>query len=105
MTTALDAGSAGALTFRGFRKHNIERAQTRLFALLNISAMGIPSPDIGELEYRRWADVDLAVESGLANQPYVKGIKARLGRHILGESDDVEVLKRAVEAAEASAAS
>ena len=100
VTTALDAGSAGALTFRGFRKHNIERAQTRLFALLNISAMGIPSPNIGELEYLRWADVGLAVESGLANQPYVKGIKARLGRHILGESDDVEVLKRAVEAAE-----
>ena len=100
VTTALDAGSAGALTFRGFRKHNIERAQTRLFALLNISAIGIPSPNIGELEYLRWADVDLAVESGLANQPYVKGIKARLARHILGESDDVEVLKRAVEAAE-----
>ena len=100
VTTALDAGSAGALTFRGFRKHTMERARTRLFALLNISAMGIPSPDIGELEDLRWADVDLAIEAGLANRDYVKGIKARLGRHILGESSDVEALKRAIEAAE-----
>ena len=100
VTTALDAGSAGALTFRGFRKHTIEKSQTRLFALLNISAMGIPSPVIGELEDLRWADVDLAIEAGLANRDYVKGIKARLGRHILGESNDVEALKRAVEAAE-----
>ena len=100
VTTALDAGSAGALTFRGFRKHTIEKAQTRLFALLNISAMGIPSPVIGELEDLRWADVDLAIEAGLANRDYVKGVKARLGRHILGESNDVEALKRAVEAAE-----
>ena len=100
VTTALDAGSAGALTFRGFRKHTIEKSQTRLFALLNISAMGIPSPVIGELEYPRWADAGLAIEAGLANRDYVKGIKARLARHILGESSDVEVLKRAIEAAE-----
>lgn len=100
VTTALDAGSAGALTFRGFRKHNLEQAHTRLFALLNISAMGIISPDIGELEYLKWADVDLAVECGLANGRYVKGVKARLGRQILGENDDVEVLGRAIEAAE-----
>ena len=100
VTTALDAGSAGALTFRGFRKHNLERAQTRLFALLNISAMGIVSPDIGEVEDLRWADVGLAIECGLANKRYVKGVKARLSRHILGQSDAVETLKRAIEAAE-----
>ena len=42
----------------------------------------------------------LAVEAGLANRDYVKGIKARLGRQILGENSDVEVLTRAIEAAE-----
>ncbi len=100
VTTALDAGSAGALTFGGFRRHTLERARTRLFALLNISAMGIVSSEIGELEDSRWADVGLAVEAGAANRRYVKGIKARLGRHILGESSDIEMLKRAVGAAE-----
>ena len=38
VTTAVDAGSAGALTFPFFRKHIIETADTRLYALLNISA-------------------------------------------------------------------
>ena len=100
VTTALDAGSAGAQTFGAFRRHTLTRADTRLFALLNISAMGMISPTIGELEDDRWADVELAVEAGLANRDYVKGVKARLGRHLVGDSDDVEMLGRALEAAE-----
>ena len=100
VTTALDAGSAGALTFPAFRRHTLARADTRLFALLNISAMGMISPTIGELEDSRWADVELAVEAGLANREYVKGVKARLGRHLVGDSDDIEMLGRALEAAE-----
>ncbi|MDA1349446.1 MAG: amidohydrolase/deacetylase family metallohydrolase [Chloroflexi bacterium] len=100
VTTALDAGSAGALTFPAFRRHTIDKADTRLYALLNISAMGMVSPKIGELEDLRWADVALAVESGRKNRDRVLGIKARLGRHLLGESSDVEALKRAIEAAE-----
>ena len=100
VTTALDAGSAGALTFGAFRRHTLARADTRLFALLNISAMGMISPTIGELEDARWADVELAVEAGRANREYVKGVKARLGRHLVGDSDDVEMLGRALEAAE-----
>ena len=100
VTTALDAGSAGALTFPAFRQNTIERAQTRLLALLNISAMGMVSSTIGELEDLRWADVELAVESGRANRDRVPGIKARLGRHLLGENSAVEALKRAIAAAE-----
>ena len=100
VTTALDAGSAGAQTFGAFRRHTLSRADTRLFALLNISAMGMISPTIGELEDARWADVELAVGAGRANREYVKGIKARLGRHLVGDTDDVEMLGRALEAAE-----
>ena len=100
VTTALDAGSAGALTFPAFRRHTIDRVNTGLYALLNISATGMLSPQIGEVEDLRWADVDLAVRSGRANRDRVLGIKARLARHILGESSDVETLNRAIEAAE-----
>ena len=100
VTTAVDAGSAGAGTFPVFRRHVLERADTRLYALLNISAMGMISPKIGELEDLRWADVESAVEMGRSNRDYVLGIKARLGVNIAGDQD-VEVLKRAIEAAEA----
>ena len=99
VTTTLDVGSAGARTFPAFRKYIIERSHTRLYALLNISAMGMISNKIGELEDLRWADVEDAVAMGQSNRDLVLGIKARLSRLQAGEQD-MEALKRALEAAE-----
>jgi dihydroorotase len=42
-TTVVDAGSAGADTFVGFRKYVIEASATRVLAHLNISSMGMIS--------------------------------------------------------------
>ena len=100
VTTALDAGSSGAHTFGAFRRYVLERSETRLYALLNISAMGMLSPKIGELEDLRWADVDAAVEMGRANRDYILGIKARLG-FAQAADNDIDALKRSIEAAEA----
>ena len=100
VTTALDAGTAGAHTFPAFRKHVLEQCDTRLYALLNISAMGVLSRGIGELQDLRWANVKKAVAVGQANREYILGIKARLGRLQAGDND-VDALKRAIEAAEA----
>ena len=41
VTTIVDAGSSGANTFPGFRKYIIDRAATRVYALLNISTIGL----------------------------------------------------------------
>jgi len=99
VTTAIDAGSAGARTFPAFRKWIMERSDTRLFALLNISSMGmIGGNHIGELHDIRWANVDEAVETWKANKKYILGVKARLGR-VQALDNDVEALKRAIEAA------
>ena len=100
VTTALDVGSAGARTFSAFRRYVLETSATRLYALLNISAMGMISPKIGELEDLRWADVDEAVATGRANGDYILGIKARLSTTQAADND-VDALKRALEAAEA----
>ncbi len=100
VTTALDAGSAGAKTFPAFRRYVLERSDTRLLALLNISALGMISPKIGELDELALADVELAVRTGRENRDFVLGIKARLSKAIAGDHD-VEALKRALEAAEA----
>ena len=100
VTTALDAGSAGAHTFPAFRRFIMERADTRLYALLNISGMGMLSGKIGELLDLRWADVEDAVSVGMDNRDLVLGIKARLSEWLTGDHD-VESLKRALEAAEA----
>jgi dihydroorotase len=99
VTTALDAGSAGSDTFAAFRRYVLDRCDTRLYCLLNISSMGMISPTIGELEDLRWADVQKAVRVGSENRDRVLGIKARLSRAQAGEND-VEALKRGLDAAE-----
>ena len=101
VTTAVDAGSSGAGTFRAFRKYILDPSETRLYALLNISAMGMIIEDVGELEDLRWADVERAASTVRENRDYIVGIKARLSRETAGEQD-VDVLKRALEAAEAA---
>lgn len=100
VTTAVDAGSAGAATFPAFRRYVLERADTRLYALLNISLTGMISQQIGELEDSRHADVGRAVNMGRQNRDYILGIKARLSESIT-QQHDVDSLKRAIEAAEA----
>src|SRR5438105_4770644 len=60
-TTVVDAGSAGADTFPGFRKYIVEASATRIFAQLNISSMGMLAERIGELDDLKWAGVPRAL--------------------------------------------
>jgi dihydroorotase len=99
VTTAVDAGSAGACTFPGFRKYVVERVETRLLAFLHISAMGVLYHGVQELEDLRWADVAWAVARGREHRDIVCGIKIRLSRGIVGKNSDLDALARALEAA------
>ena len=99
-TTVADAGSAGAATFPGFRWYIIQSVQTRVKAFLNISAMGMVSSKVGELEDLRWADVPTAVETAREHADLIVGIKVRLSEQLAGKND-LEALSRAQEAASA----
>ena len=44
VTTTVDAGSSGWLHFEGFKEFILTREQTRLMALVNLSALGMMSP-------------------------------------------------------------
>ncbi|HYW01212.1 MAG TPA: amidohydrolase/deacetylase family metallohydrolase [Candidatus Acidoferrum sp.] len=99
-TTVLDAGSAGADTFMGFRKYVIEVSETRIFAMLNISSLGMISPAVGELEDIRYADVQKAVKVCEKNKDVIMGIKVRLSREMVG-NNGLQPLMKAKEAAEA----
>ena len=107
VTTALDAGSSGSLTFPGFRKYVIDVCDTRLFALLNISALGLVSgqetqPPLGELEELQYCDVGSAVKTIEANRDRILGVKIRLSHFLAAEGkNEMEALKRAREAADA----
>ena len=105
VTTAIDAGSAGAHTFPGLRKYVINTSDTRILALLNISVVGQStlSQDNpwGELLDLRYANAALATRTIERHRDVIVGMKVRLTRNIAGEHD-LEVLRRAREAAEAA---
>lgn len=99
VTTAIDAGSAGANTMPGFQRYVIDAARTRVLAFLHISGMGQLDNEIGELEDIRWARVEHAVEIARQYPETIVGIKVRLSRPILG-TNDLVALERALAAGE-----
>ena len=107
VTTALDAGSAGALTFPGFRQFIIDVSQTRLFAMLNISALGlvpnaVSGVQLGELEDLRYVDVQEATRVIEQNRDRILGVKIRLSDNLAaGGANEMPALLRAREAADA----
>jgi len=100
VTTVLDAGSSGADTFEGFRRYVLNVSDTRIYAFLNISTMGMISPRVGELEDIRFADVEKAVEVIERNRDVIQGVKVRMSRSIVGDNGIQPLLlaKRASEA-------
>ncbi len=97
VTTAVDAGSSGAATFRMFNQHVIQQSATRILALLNVSMMGM-AIGYGGLEDTRWADVDELVQVGRLNRDVVVGVKARIPPMDSTRHD--YVLRKAIKSAE-----
>lgn len=99
VTTAVDAGSAGAQTFPGFRRYVIERSDTRVLAFLHIAVQGMITNLLGELEDLRWASVSQAVARAREHPDLIVGIKVRLGYQMVG-SDPAPALRLARRAAD-----
>jgi dihydroorotase len=98
VTTVLDAGSAGYATFPNFRKYIINTSITRIVALLHISPIGNIMFE-GGLSNLSWLNPDLTAKMANDNKPVVAGIKIQLSKAISG-ANDLEALKRALQAAE-----
>jgi dihydroorotase len=84
VTTVLDLGSAGAGTFRGFRRFVIDQQQTRIYALVNISVLGMISALAGEYEDLRWLSTNQTVEVARQHLDVVRGVKVRPGYQMAG---------------------
>jgi len=108
VTTVLDAGSAGAQTYPAFKRYVIDVADTRVFAMLNISTVGMvpgaeTEPPIGELEYLPYLNVKAALDCIEANRDSILGVKIRLSRNLADDGrNEATALDRALEAAEAA---
>jgi dihydroorotase len=99
----VDAGSAGAGNFAGFRKHVIEPSEPRILAYLHISFAGIFGfskrimvGESGDLRLMSPAD---AVAVANANRDVIVGIKVRVGRNA-GGSSGIAPLEIALQVAE-----
>ena len=89
-TTFVDAGSAGAGNFIGFRRHVIERSTVRILAYLNVSFAGIfafsNNVMVGECDDLRLCDPREAAAAAREHLDLVVGIKVRVGRFAGGAS-------------------
>jgi dihydroorotase len=96
VTAMIDGGSAGATTFGGFRTYVVEKARTRVYALLNISRPGMTvSNETAVIDYLDPAAAASTVES---NRDVIVGIKVRM---LAGpEGHDLEVMRRTRDAAD-----
>lgn len=104
VTTLVDAGSAGAGNYDGFRDYVMAHSPYRIFAFLNISFPGIFGFDkglfIGEATLREMLPVDRCVAKVEANRDRIVGVKVRIGGPVTGELG-LGALELALEAADA----
>jgi dihydroorotase len=98
VTTWLDAGSAGAYSFAGFRRYAVDASRARLFAFLNIATIGLIARTY-ELSNLDYCDVGLGTAIVEANRDVILGIKARIDRDTT-RGTGLEPLRRARELAD-----
>src|SRR4051812_3234961 len=93
VTTWLDVGSSGGYTFPGFRRWIAEPARARIYALLNLSSIGLVAPtwELANLDY---CDVDLGEMMIDQNRDLIVGVKARIDAFTT-RGTGIEPLRRA----------
>lgn len=83
MTTAIDAGSAGAANIRGLLEQCAPMTPTRILAFINLAVTGIFVDEgrisMGEAEDLRLLDVKHCVDAAKRHQDAVVGVKIRVG--------------------------
>ncbi len=87
VTTLLDAGTAGSYNFDAFRRETIDRAQTQVLSLVNLSCIGLIAANLGELLDRRYADPQGVVATITRHPDVAVGVKIRAGAHIIGTGE------------------
>ncbi len=78
VTTAVDAGTAGYVTWASFRAQSIDTAPLRGLAFLNVSALGVMYPLVGEMEDRRYSRPRETAALIREERDRLVGVKVRL---------------------------
>lgn len=96
VTTWVDAGSAGAFNFDGFRDAIVRRSGLTVRAFLNISCIGLTAHDY-ELTNLQFCDPTLFELVANANRDVIVGAKVRMGATTCGDTG-IAALERARQA-------
>jgi dihydroorotase len=98
VTTWLDVGSAGGYNLMGFREWIAKPSRSRIYALLNISSIGLTAPT-WELSNLNYCDVDLCTKMIAQNEDLVLGVKVRIDTNTTSGTG-IEPMRRARMAAD-----
>jgi dihydroorotase len=98
VTTAVDAGSAGAVNFPGLVRYVIQPATTRMLAFVHVALHGVQKRPPTELRDITYADPERAAETVRQYPEVAVGVKLRMSSQIVGENGH-EALRRAMRAA------
>jgi len=101
VTTVLDCGSTGAASFLGLRKYVMETVATRVYALLNISTIGLIVTNEIYLD-PAMINARAAIQTISNNRDRIMGIKVRVNGKHSDLAHDLEVMKTAREVADAT---
>src|SRR5438552_3213567 len=101
ITTCVSAGDVGYLGFDDFKLTVINQVQTRVFAFLHISKLGLTRYPVPEMIDIRDAEVEPAARTVAKNSDILLGLKVRMGKAIVGDNG-LEPLRRALAAAKQS---
>jgi dihydroorotase len=101
VTTVVDAGSVGYPMIAAFVKYVVRTSVTRVMALVDIGGLGTIVGIKDVMKNLDWVNTELTAKAANENKPSVVGIKVRLQQSIEG-NNDIECLRRALQAAEAS---
>src|SRR5262249_32438140 len=98
VTTWNDAGTPGAMTIDGFRRHIVDEADVRVTTYINIANIGLVGEnyETANLEY---CDAEILRRAADRHRDLVLGVKVRIGARTVGDTG-VESLRRAIEAGE-----
>lgn len=104
VTTVVDAGSAGWMTFPGFRDYVLPTYRTRVLAFLHVGATGLAINRLmPELAAIRFAQPEETARVVAENRGLLLGVKVRIAHAATGHGDRAnarEALRRAREAAD-----
>jgi dihydroorotase len=101
VTTIMDGGSAGSLTFPGLRSYVMEPARTSVYALLNMATIGLVISNETYID-PKLINPKTATDVIQKNRDRILGIKVRIEGNHNELAHDIEVVKKAREVSDAT---